>query len=280
MIQHKIPIGKFSVITQLSKKALHYYDKKEILVPELKDMITGYRYYSVSQIKSGIKIKTYLDLGFSLENIFELITAEKTENNELIHNLIENQIRITKKEIKKLQKIQKILESNNSEEVFNITLTDIKIKEIPELRVISSRKTGPIKETCHLLVEKLMKTVFNPENQKNGVKITSPVMKLCHDSEFDENNSDVEMVLPISGKITVNVPEIEIKTLPKCKCISTVYTGPYENLGIVYSKLFEYMAENNLVQTLPDRELYINSPHEVESENLITELQIPFKKEI
>ncbi len=46
----QIPIGRFSVITRLSQKALRYYDSKKVLVPEAKDGITGYRYYTGNQI--------------------------------------------------------------------------------------------------------------------------------------------------------------------------------------------------------------------------------------
>ena len=57
----QIPIGKFSFMTRLSQKALRLYDRKGLLVPEAKDPFTGYRYYTVSQLEKGMKIKT-LDL--------------------------------------------------------------------------------------------------------------------------------------------------------------------------------------------------------------------------
>ncbi|MDY0247587.1 MAG: MerR family DNA-binding transcriptional regulator, partial [Methanosarcina mazei] len=54
----QIPIGKFSLMTRLSQKALRLYDSKELLVPKVKDSFTGYRYYTVPQIELGMKIKT------------------------------------------------------------------------------------------------------------------------------------------------------------------------------------------------------------------------------
>lgn len=67
MTVDQIPIGRFSVITRLSQKALRYYDQKGILTPEAKDTITGYRYYTGTQIQQGVKIKHLTELGFSLE---------------------------------------------------------------------------------------------------------------------------------------------------------------------------------------------------------------------
>ena len=50
MTVDQIPIGRFSVVTSLSLKALRYYDEKGILVPKAKDPFTGYRYYTGDQI--------------------------------------------------------------------------------------------------------------------------------------------------------------------------------------------------------------------------------------
>ena len=43
MTVDQIPIGRFSIVTRLSLKALRYYDEKGILAPKAKDHFTGYR---------------------------------------------------------------------------------------------------------------------------------------------------------------------------------------------------------------------------------------------
>ena len=52
----RIPIARFSAITRISQRALRYYDRLEILVPEARDPFTGYRYYTSSQMELGVKI--------------------------------------------------------------------------------------------------------------------------------------------------------------------------------------------------------------------------------
>jgi hypothetical protein len=42
MTVDQIPIGRFSVVTRLSLKALRYYDEKGILAPKAKDPFIGY----------------------------------------------------------------------------------------------------------------------------------------------------------------------------------------------------------------------------------------------
>lgn len=46
MTYDRIPIGRFSEITRLSKKALYCYEEKGLLIPVEKDICTGYRYYT------------------------------------------------------------------------------------------------------------------------------------------------------------------------------------------------------------------------------------------
>ena len=77
MTVDQIPIGRFSVVTSLSLKALRYYDEKGILVPKAKDPFTGYRYYTGDQIAVGVKISTLTGLGFSLEETAGILEAEE-----------------------------------------------------------------------------------------------------------------------------------------------------------------------------------------------------------
>lgn len=86
----QIPIGRFSVITRLTQKALRYYDQKKLLVPEAKDPFTGYRYYTGAQIQTGIKIKHLTDLGLSLDEIKSYLDAEKTQDQPRINQILEN----------------------------------------------------------------------------------------------------------------------------------------------------------------------------------------------
>ena len=81
----RIPIGKFSLITRLSPKALRLYDDRGLLVPEVKDLCTGYRYYTGAQIPLGVSIKTLCGLGFSLCEI-DVLLAGKVRTRYRYHN--------------------------------------------------------------------------------------------------------------------------------------------------------------------------------------------------
>ncbi len=279
----QIPIGKFSFMTRLSQKALRLYDRKGLLVPEAKDPFTGYRYYTVSQLEKGMKIKTLCFLGFSLEEISLFLDAENKGDLEYIEAGFRKKLEQTRLEIGQLQRIEKILQGackHNGKvmELFKMSVTEPVIKEIPEMRVISKREKGDFVATIGKLIGEICTSVENPENQRNRVKVTGPVMFLCHDDEFKEKGADIEIALPVSGRISIEDPKMEIKTLPAIRAISVVYRGPYHGVEAGYNQIFSYARENDLETLSPDRELYFNSPEEVPEEELMTEIQVPIKE--
>lgn len=68
-------IGEFAKITGVTVRTLHYYDQKELLQPE-KDPTTGHRRYTYEDLIQLQKITTFKFLGFSLQEIKELITQK------------------------------------------------------------------------------------------------------------------------------------------------------------------------------------------------------------
>jgi effector-binding domain-containing protein len=87
------------------------------------------------------------------------------------------------------------------------------------------------------------------------------------------------MAVPISGRINIDSDDIEVKNLPQGKAISLIYTGPYADVGIAYTKAMEY-AHTHGYKVLPGgaREIYLNDPNQVADDQLMTELQIQIKE--
>src|SRR5690349_6063348 len=69
-------IGDFSRISQVPVTALRYYDEVGLLKPAQIDKWTGYRYYSASQLPRLNRILALRDLGFSLDQIADLLDNE------------------------------------------------------------------------------------------------------------------------------------------------------------------------------------------------------------
>ncbi|OPX69029.1 MAG: zinc-responsive transcriptional regulator [Methanoregulaceae archaeon PtaB.Bin056] len=278
MPSDRITIGRFSTLTHLSQKALRLYDRKGILVPDIRDRFTGYRYYTVSQIESALRIRTLCTLGFGLAEIGEILSAHASGDQETLRRMIAKRMKEAQTEIARLEKVTSLLiENRDFSELFAMNVSEPKIKEIPAMRVISGRRTGTYEEVCGEVSVALMAVIFSPENQKNGVAITGPFLSLCYDSEYRETDADIEMAIPIQGPVAVSDPRYMVRTLPAAKVISVVYRGPYDHDGfsVAFEKAFRYAAERGLEPTGPDRQVYLNNPDETPAEELLTEVQIP-----
>ena len=159
-----------------------------------------------------------------------------------------------------------------------MSVTEPVIKEIPELRVLSKREKGSFVLTIGKLISEICACVSSPENQRNRVKATGPIMFLCHDEEYKETGADIEIALPVSGRVSVEDSKMKIKTLPAIRVVSVIYRGPYPGVEAAYKRVFSYTEENNLETVMPSRELYFNDPAEVPEEELMTEVQVQIKE--
>ncbi|MDR7665703.1 GyrI-like domain-containing protein [Methanosarcina sp. Z-7115] len=231
-----------------------------------------------------MKIKTLIFLGFSLEDVSILLDAESKGNYEQMGECFRKKLEETRAEIGKLQRIDGILQGackHNGKvmELFKMSVTEPVIKEIPEMRIVSKREKGTFAVTIGKLIGEICACVGSPENQRNRVKVTGPIMFLYHDEEYKETDADIEIALPVSGRIVVEDPKMEIKTLPAVKVVSVIYRGPYPGVEAGYNRLFSYAEENSLEPFGPSRELYFNDPAEVPEEELMTEVQIQVRQE-
>jgi DNA-binding transcriptional MerR regulator len=70
-----IPIGRFAELTGLTVKALHLYDREDLLPPAFVDLASGYRYYSPEQVATGCAIRVLRSLDMPLAEIAAVLTA-------------------------------------------------------------------------------------------------------------------------------------------------------------------------------------------------------------
>ena len=69
-------IGEFARLGQVSPRMLRHYDELGLLPPERVDPDSGYRFYSVHQLGRLHRIVALRDIGFSLEQIGQMLTQD------------------------------------------------------------------------------------------------------------------------------------------------------------------------------------------------------------
>jgi len=272
----QIPIGRFSLISHLSLKALRIYDRKGLLVPAAKDRITGYRNYTASQIGNGVVIRTLSLLGFSLDDIGSILRAKETGDDETIRTHINRRLAEIGVEIDRLHKVEEILRhQENSLELMPMSCSEPVIKEITPIRVISKREKGRYEEICSRLIGELCAVLESEDARQTALRMAGPPMSIYHDGEYRETDADVEVAFPILGRVNKNIDYIRVSTLNGGRFLSLIYKGPYMGIHEGWSRAYAYASENGISLGIPGRELYLNDPCKIPPDELLTEIQIP-----
>lgn len=79
MSEELMKIGEIAAFFDVSVKALRIYEKKGIIKPVKVDMESGYRYYSADQVKQLNALIDLQSLGFSLDEIKEIMDGKLTK---------------------------------------------------------------------------------------------------------------------------------------------------------------------------------------------------------
>jgi len=94
--------------------------------------------------------------------------------------------------------------------------------------------------------------------------------------EFSQQKQWIAIAYTGNAKET---EEVKIKSLPKLKVASLTHTGSYQSLSKTIPKLYQelYKQKKFPSSTQALRLLYLNSPDDHHSKDLITEIQIPLE---
>ena len=81
-----LSIGEFSKICRVSTKTLRYYDEIGLIKPAEINTETGYRYYSIKQLKNMLFINRLKSYYFSLDEIKEVLNLNKVQYEEILYS--------------------------------------------------------------------------------------------------------------------------------------------------------------------------------------------------
>lgn len=260
-------IGEFSKITNLTVKALRYYDEQGILQPSCR-ADNDYRLYDDNDFERAQLVVFMRNLDFSIAEVKDVFANYDSKDDMAYYlaekkALIEKRIQNEKALIKKLD--QHLFPKNK--EVNNMTYK-IEVKEFEPIMVASIRFHGQYSD-----VGKHIGTVYKAlKGKANGTPFS------CYfDDEFKEI-ADIELCVPAKG--TVTAATVKSKQLPRIKAITTIHKGSYATINLAYKALLDYAKEKSIECKLPSREIYHKGPEMIfkgNTDKYITEIVIPFE---
>ena len=107
----QLKIGQVAKQSGLTVETVRYYEQRG-LIPEPQRLDSGYRVYRESILTRLNFINRCKDLGFSLQEISELLSIQIDPDNSsaLVKEQVEHKISLVKEKISELQKLQDSLE--------------------------------------------------------------------------------------------------------------------------------------------------------------------------
>ena len=268
-------IGDFARLNKISIKTLRYYDEVGLLKPKKIDSQTGYRYYSATQLQRLNRVVALKDLGFSLNQIREMVDSELSteilvlmldqKKNEIIESINVEKMRLFKVETL----INRIKEDDELMLKYDVILKQLEGKKVAALRDIILDYSKQ-----HNLWGELMGHLG-----KYNAKIVPPCMAVYYDPGYKESDVDIEVMSCIAS----DVPEsdrVKIKDLPKVEnAACVIHKGGYESISVAYNALVKWIEENGYKASGLNRELYLEGEWSTTNpEEYITEIQIPVEK--
>jgi len=151
---------------------------------------------------------------------------------------------------------------------------EVKLKKARPMQVATVSHIGFYGE-----VGKLYQEIVKWLRQKQ-LKIVGPPFGWFYDNpeKVPAYKLRSEVGFPFEGEAK---PEgkIEIKKIPAQEVLYTVHKGPYMEVGPAYAALFKYANEKGYTPLGCPMEIYLNDPAQVKESELLTEVQLPIKKQ-
>lgn len=262
-----LKIGEFSKLSLTTVKALRFYEREGILNPASVDEWSGYRFYETAQLETAAKIKSYRQLGLSVEEIKCIFSGEDARKIlSAKAELLRKQLRDTELQ---LSIIDFILEDKDMK--YQVTL-----KEIP----------GMIVYTAETVLERYSDSMqwipsvgaecaaLNPDLQ-----CAQPPYEFCEypDGEYRDTNIRIRHNEAVTafGKESEN---IRFRKLPAVKVLSIYHKGAYDGIGQAYAFIADYAEKNGYKIAGLARESYIDGIWNKDSVNeWLTEVQLSVK---
>jgi predicted transcriptional regulator YdeE/DNA-binding transcriptional MerR regulator len=251
-----LKIGDFSKLAQVSVKTLRYYGDLGLLKPAWIDRYSGYRYYTAAQLPRLNRILALKDLGFSLEQILgilddDLSAADLRGMLRLKRAELEHHIRSQQERLQRIENRMQYIELEGVLPHFDVVL-----KDVPSRQVIGIRRVVPDIPQVEQLLGELLAYLYS---KKVSIESSNPPLAIYYDSEYHDRGMDVEVAVPLSGRLP-GTKRLMVHELPAVTTMAcTVHRGGRDHLPEAHGALMTWVENNGYRICGPNREIYFQA---------------------
>lgn len=271
--ENKLKIGEFSRLSRVSVRALRHYESIGLLVPEIVDRWTGYRYYTIGQLQKMESIATLKSLGYSLD---EIISLWADANHFPTVQSLEQKIAQCEQELAVLKERQKMLKAVVAAHKKNHKMEKVYFESLPAITVASHRTIIPSYQD----LGPLCCQVIGPEMARLGCDCPEP--GYCFTTEhggYKPQDIDIEYceMVKCKGKDSEIIKFKDLPEVPLAACLKVF--GPYDKLNQGYIDLYAYVGKEGYKACGSPRANYIDGIWNQEDPAMwLTIIQLPVEK--
>lgn len=250
-------------------KSLRNYDASGLLPAALVDSDSGYRYYGVEQLARADAIRSLRMVDMPLALIAETLDGDESDQ------VLTSHLEALEAQRDEFDRMAQQLRHRIHLKEFTMT-TEITVKTHASMLVAAYRTPTTYAEIFTDIPAGFAKTmgfVTNAGLDPVGIPFT-----LYYQAPDADTPGDIAMCVPVAAAVEASggVQVIEIEASATA---SILHRGTYDNMGESYATVSAWIHEHGHRLTGPTREVYLNSPAEVDEGDLLTEIHFPIDSE-
>lgn len=267
-------IGDFAKLSRVPVKTLRYYDEIGLLRPIGVDRFTRYRYYAPEQLPVLYRILGLKELGFSLEQIGQLLESELSPE-QLIRMLkrrraeIETEMELERQCLHRIDTRLKVIEREGRMPTYEVV-----VKNVEPQWVASLGATAPSYDEAEPLFDRLFDRLYR-QLHLQGIRSLGQPIAIYHDWQSNGEIVSVEACVALPGPFPTRGQE-KVYELPGVATMASVmHQGAFAVIGKAYSAILSWAQANEARISGPTRELFIHYQRDGDQNQHITEIQFP-----
>ena len=268
-----IKIGDFARLSQVTIPTIRHYEDVGLLKPVSVDTMTGYRYYSVTQLPRLNRILALKDLGFTLQQIENVLNGGLTLDElrgmlKLKHAEVEQQLATEQARLERIAfRLKQIREEDGMSEF------EVALKTVSPMLVAACTVTIPTNDQVSDFLGRAYAEVGS-HIAANGAKAVGPCCTFWHQGSEVLENEIAEAVIPIDHVIP-GTKSVKVYEVPAMQVASVVHRGALDCLPQMHRALHHWMEANQYQASTSYREFYHNTH---DGANSVIEVQYPVSK--
>ncbi len=270
-------IGDFSRIARVSARLLRFYDEIGLFTPAHADPQTSYRYYTVAQLAQLNRILVLKDLGFSLDQVREILNsnvgAAELRNMLLLRrNDVERSLEAESRRLHHIETRIAQLESEGA-----LSAEDVVVRAEPMHRLLSLRSTVPSFSAARELILELRTHAAQLLPKRHQLKLIA----IAHSPQFEQDEIDVEFGYMLKDGFDGSPPAGSALTMRQLESVERmavcVRVGLPEDAHLVTGKIGRFIEASGDRLAGPSREVFLQPPDLNRMHEAVVEMQFPIQ---